>query len=332
MLSETGPKLSVIVPAYNSRQTLTACLDGLLSACRHVHAAEIVVVDDGSTDDTASIASRYNVNLLRITDNHGPAAARNLGARHTTGNILVFVDADVAVSKYALKRIAAHFEIPHSASAVIGSYDDSPGEKNLISRYRNLLHHFVHQNAPDYAPHFWTGLGALRKSDFDAIGGFNEDQFGRTCEDVELGYRLRANGCKIAMDKKLQGKHLKHWTLLSMARTDLFIRAIPWTRLLIQYKHIPDDFSLGRSQRLSVALAWLTLIATPFVLIPPHVALVTLPAFIGINWPFFKFLAINEGLLSSAACLPLHLLYNFIAGTGFLAGIVMASRPTKTRS
>lgn len=331
-MSETDSKLSVIVPAYNSGQTLAACLDALLRACRHIHEAEIFVVDDGSMDDTASIASRYNVNLLQIRNNSGPAAARNLGAAQATGNILVFVDADVAVSEDALKRIAAHFKKAHSASAVIGSYDNSPMEKNLISRYRNLLHHFVHQNAPEYAPHFWTGLGALHKSVFDANGGFNEDKFGRNCEDIELGYRLRANGCNIALDKELQGKHLKRWTLLSMIRTDLFIRAIPWTRLLIQYKHIPDDFSLGRSQRLSVALAWLTVITAPFVLIPPHFALITLLAFIGINGSFFKFLAVNEGILLSAACLPLHILYNFNAGAGFLTGIIMASLPQKAQT
>jgi glycosyltransferase involved in cell wall biosynthesis len=331
-VSETDSKLSVIVPAYNSGQTLADCLDALLRARRYVHEAEIFVVDDGSTDDTALIASRYNVNLLQIRSNSGPAAARNLGAAQATGNILVFVDADVAISEDALKRIAAHFKKAQSAGAVIGSYDDSPSEKNLISRYRNLLHHFVHQNAPKYSSHFWTGLGALRKSDFDAIVGFNEDQFGRTCEDIELGYRLRANGCNIAMDKELQGKHLKHWTLLSMVRTDLFIRAIPWTRLLIQYKHIPYDFSLGRVQRLSVALAWLTVITAPFALIPPHFAIITLLAFIGVNWSFFKFLAVNESILLSVACLPLHILYNFNAGAGFLAGIILASLPKKAQT
>jgi glycosyltransferase involved in cell wall biosynthesis len=157
---EIDPKLSVIVPAYNSAQTLAACLDALSRACQQSHPAEIFVVDDGSTDDTVSIASRYDVHLLRIQNNSGPAAARNLGVAHATCSILVFVDADVAVAEDALKRIAEHFKKTTEA-ALIGSYDNSPKVKSLISQYRNLVHHFVHQNAPEYATHFWTGLGVL---------------------------------------------------------------------------------------------------------------------------------------------------------------------------
>jgi glycosyltransferase involved in cell wall biosynthesis len=329
MVSETEPELSVIVPAYNSAETLADCLDALLRARQQIHGAEIFVVDDGSTDDTASIASRYNVSLLRIHNNSGPAVARNLGNKHATGTILVFVDADVAVSEDALKRIEEHFKITGSTSAMIGSYDNSPRETNLISRYRNLLHHFVHQNAPEYAPHFWTGLGTLRKSVFDSIGGFNENKFGRDCEDIELGYRLRANGCSITIDKELQGKHLKHWTLLSMVKTDLFIRAIPWTRLLLQYRHIPNDFSLGWTQRISVALAWLIVMIPLSSLVPGYFEFIALLVFIAINWPFFQFLAKTENWLLSTACIPLHILYNFNAGVGFLAGLTMASLPEK---
>ncbi|MGR9085628.1 MAG: glycosyltransferase [Gammaproteobacteria bacterium] len=323
-LPETDLKLSVIVPAYNSAPTLPACLDALLRARQHILEAEIIVVDDASTDATAAIASRYGIHLLEIRCNGGPAAARNLGAAHATGGILVFVDADVAISEDALERIAEHFR-KASGAALIGSYDSSPREKNLTSRYRNLLHHFVHQHAPECATHFWTGLGAIRKPVFDSFGGFDEEHYGRGCEDIELGYRLRAAGHSIAVDKSLQGKHLKRWTLGSMVRTDLLVRAIPWTRLLIQYKRIPNDFSLGLAQRVSVALSWLSLTAALAFPSQPFPLMAALLLFVGINWPFFRFLETSGGALFSAACLPLHLLYHFISGAGFLIGIFMSS-------
>lgn len=331
MSAATDLKLSVIVPAYNGALTLPICLDALLRARQHINESEIFVVDDASTDDTASIASRYDVHLLRARHNSGPAAVRNLGAAQATGSILVFVDADVEIAQDALKRIAEHFQNA-SGAALIGSYDDSPKETNLISRYRNLLHHFVHQNAPDYATHFWTGLGAIRKTVFESQGGFDEQRYGRGCEDIELGYRLRADGHTIAMDKALQGKHLKHWSLISMIRTDLLLRAIPWTHLLIQYKHIPNDFSLGQSQRVSVAMAWLSLLAIPVISSHPYVLSTALLLFAGINWPFFKFLAANGGWALAATCLPLHLLYHFNAGAGFLIGILVSSLPRKAQT
>ncbi|MGR8980713.1 MAG: glycosyltransferase [Gammaproteobacteria bacterium] len=319
---ETELKLSVIVPAYNSEQTLADCLDALVRAGMGVRVKEICVVDDASKDNTAAIASRYNVNLIQTQANLGPSAARNTGAANASGDILVFVDADVAVAEDALKRISAFFNKTHG-DALIGSYDDKPKAQNLTSQYRNLLHHFVHQNAPRFTTHFWTGLGAIRKSVFDSLGGFDEEAFGRCLEDIELGYRVRAKGHSIALDKGLQGTHLKHWTLFSMIRTDLLMRAIPWTRLLFQYKHIPKDFSLGISQRFSVALAWVTLLAFPFILHQPYLILAALILFTGINSSFFKFLSAKKGVWFSVACVPLHLIYHFNAGLGFLFGILI---------
>lgn len=318
--------ISVIVPAYNSADTLTLCLDALMTAKNISDFVEIWVVDDGSSDDTVTIVSRYDVSVLSLASNSGPAAARNVGAKHANGDILVFIDADVAVAPDALQRIANYFQ-HDDRIALIGSYDNDPKERDPISRYRNLLHHFVHQNAPTYATHFWTGLGAIRKSIFDSIGGFDEARFGRGCEDIEMGYRLRAQGYPIALDKNLQGKHLKHWTFKSMVYTDLFIRAIPWTQLLIQYQQMPNDFSLGLTQRISVTLAWLIPITLPMMFSMPILPLCTVLLFVIANWSFFRFLATHEGGLMSAACLPLHVLYHFISGLGFLIGMATALCP-----
>ena len=331
MEPETGLKLSVIVPAYNSAHTLQQCLDALGRASMHARVKEICVVDDFSTDNTVAVASRNNVICIRNQANLGPSAARNTGAANASGDILVFVDADVAVAEDALKRISEYFNQTHG-DAMIGSYDDKPEAQNLTSQYRNLLHHFVHQNAPESTSHFWTGMGAIRKSVFDSLGGFDEGAFGRCLEDVELGYRLRGNGYFIALDKGLQGNHLKQWTIFSMVRTDLLIRAIPWTRLLIQYKHIPKDFSLGISQRFSVALAWLTLLAFPFILYQPYLVLAALILFIGFNRSLFRFLYEKKGVFFSVACVPLHLIYHFNAGLGFLIGTLIFAFSRKTRS
>lgn len=315
--------ISVIVPAHNSAQTLPACLEALLTAFHGIEQGEIIVVDDGSRDDTQLIASRYNVCVLRVPHNSGPAAARNHGVSSAQGEVLVFVDADVAVAQDALIRVTQHFTQNTDCVAVIGSYDSAPEVINLISTYRNLLHHYVHQQTPTSVSHFWTGLGAIRRSVFESHGGFDESKYGRTIEDIELGYRLRADGCPITLDKSIQGKHLKHWSLASMIRTDLFTRAIPWTHLLFQYRHIPNDFSLGRSQRVSVVLAWLFVLASLTVFINPVLALAALAILIGfvvVNSGFFVFIARKRGFLFSLACMPLHLLYYFNAGVGFLVG------------
>src|ERR671924_2313726 len=106
--AHTPMRLSVIVPAYNNPQALRECLAALMASADP--AAEILVVDDASTDDTPAVAARMGVRVLRLAENSGPAAARNHGARHTRGEILFFVDADVLVAPGAVARVANVFE------------------------------------------------------------------------------------------------------------------------------------------------------------------------------------------------------------------------------
>src|SRR5688572_9807060 len=88
--------ISVIVPVRNSPHDLRLCLGALRDAA--TPDAEIIVVDDGSTDDTASVASGMGMPVVALAQNSGPAAARNEGATRARGDILLFVDADVVVA------------------------------------------------------------------------------------------------------------------------------------------------------------------------------------------------------------------------------------------
>jgi len=100
-------KLSVVVPAYNAEKTLPVLLDSLLTqSCRDF---EVIVVDDGSRDDTVSIIEKYNCQLIQLKENHGPAYCRNLGAQKAQGEILVFTDSDCSVTFDWLKTIENHF-------------------------------------------------------------------------------------------------------------------------------------------------------------------------------------------------------------------------------
>ena len=153
--------ISVVVPVYNNPKDLRECLSALLAEMSS--GAEIIVVDDASTDDTHSVADEVGVHTLRLAKNSGPAAARNFGASHARGHILFFVDADVVVAPGAIARVAQFFVDHPDVAAMFGSYDDSPRATGIVSRYRNLLHHFVHQNSNSEATTFWAGCGAIRR-------------------------------------------------------------------------------------------------------------------------------------------------------------------------
>ena len=219
------------------------------------------------------MAKAAGARVLRLTRNAGPGAARNHGAERADGTVLLFVDADVVVAPGAVHRVAAAFAGDPGLAACFGSYDDRPRAPGLVSRYRNLLHHFVHQDGNAEAATFWAGLGAVRRTIFLGVGGFDAVRFPRpSIEDIELGYRLRRAGHRIRLDKGLQGTHLKRWGLASMVRTDVTCRALPWARLILETANAPADLNLRGAQRLSAALALLALAAA--VLAPLRPALV----------------------------------------------------------
>jgi hypothetical protein len=123
------------------------------------------------------------------------------------------------------------------------------------SQFKNLFHHFVHQQGRQQAVTFWSGCGAVRRDVFLKSGGFNSDRYPRpSIEDIELGYRLTAAGHRIMVNKEVQVKHLKNWTILGMIKADIFDRAIPWTPLILQERDLPNDLNLGLSQRASALL------------------------------------------------------------------------------
>jgi GT2 family glycosyltransferase len=312
------PRLSVIVPVYQGGKVLPLSLSALLRSDLARHLWELVVVDDGSSDDTALVAARYADTVVRLPGNpHGPAYARNRGFEASQGEIVVFVDADVCVHRDTLRRLLTVLDQNPDASAVFGSYDSTPSHSGVVSEFRNLLHHFVHQRSAGEAETFWAGCGAVRATAFRAVGMFDEWHYPRPqIEDIELGRRLRTHGHRILLRPEIQGTHLKRWTLRDIMSTDFQHRGVPWTRLLLQEgpSAAGGTLNLRASERLCTAmagLAWLSVAVTivlralyPLLMLPAAAAVVGL-----VNRDFYRFVLRARGLQYAAAMLPLHLMY-----------------------
>ena len=219
----------MIVPVRNGEDFLARSLPALRASDFPAEEWELIVVDDASTDDSAGRAAALADVVVRLPLPRGAAAARNRGAEHARGPVLVFVDADVCVHPDVLRRLAGFLASESEIAAVFGAYDTAPPAPGLVSQYRNLLHHYVHLQSPGDAETFWTGCGAMRREVFAELGGFDESML--QLEDVELGYRARASGHRIVLRPEIQGTHLKRWTLGSMVITDLFGRGLTWMRL-----------------------------------------------------------------------------------------------------
>lgn len=315
------PRLSAIVPALNAGATIAQCLDALTAQASDE--VEIIVVDDGSTDDTYEIASRYNVQLLKLPMNIGPSAARNRGAEMARAPILFFLDADVAIAPRGLARAGASMS-GTDAGAVIGSYDDDPGARSAISRFKNLAHHYFHQRSRPDATTFWGACGVVRRDLFFAAGCFDEQRDG--IEDVELGYRMTARGIRIVLDPGLQVKHLKRWTLRSLLATDLKMRAIPWTILWLEGHRLPADLNFSIDQRLAAIVAIAIVVITPIAIFKYQFwVLVVASVVVGIwlNRDLYRLLFKRGGFWLSVNGFLLQQFYYLYSMAGVAAGIAI---------
>lgn len=304
--------ISVVMPAYNAAHLLPRVLPPLLEMQKAGEIAEVLVVDDQSTDSTAADAKAMGARVMVTPQNGGPGVARNLASEHAVGDILWFVDSDVIAWAGGAAKVRAAFE-DDDVDAMFGSYDTEPDGTYWFSRYKNLLHRFHHQNARRDASTFWAGCGAVRASAFKEIGGFDVDTYRvPSIEDIELGYRIRRNGGRIVVDPDLQSKHLKIWTVKNAIFTDIFRRALPWSRLMISREGLGNELNTSMAERARALIAGallLFVILLPFVpsVWPVTGALLVL-AVLG-NWAFVSFLYKNGGFWFAARAIAYHQLY-----------------------
>ena len=255
----------MIIPAYNDADHLRICLSSLQESGFQDY--ECIVVDDGSADGTGEVARVFHATLLSTGSRKGPACARNTGAASATGEILFFIDSDVCVRPDTLQRVATAFTEDPKLDALIGSYDDDPSSPDFVSRYRNLMHCYVHRHGRRKASTFWCGCGAIRRAVFEEAKGFDESYTRPSVEDIELGYRLSRLHKKMILEPDLTVKHLKQWTFWGLIRTDILCRGIPWTELILRYRKMPDDLNLKFGQRLSVVLVFLAVMMASLALV-----------------------------------------------------------------
>ena len=306
-----GVRLSVVIPVHNGGNTLHRCLTALMASSRPPD--EIIIVDDASTDGSAAVAESFGAQVISLPNGpRGPATARNRGVASAGGDVVIFVDADVAVHSDTLARIERYLAEQPELAALFGSYDADPPARGLVTRYKNLLHHYVHQHGRREAFTFWAGCGAIRRDVFVALGGFDESYRRPSIEDIELGSRLRGAGHGIRLCPDVQVAHLKQWTFGSLLRSDIFERAVPWTCLILRRRHLPADLNLDATTRLSALLAWVALISLALGFWSPWLwtgGLLAAALLGALNADLYRFFARQGGISFALGAAGLHGLY-----------------------
>ena len=187
-----NPAVAVIVPVHNGARHLATCLAALVR--QHVPPPEIIVVDDGSTDESAAIARTFPCRLL-VQERRGVAAARNAGGRAATGDLLLFVDADVVLPPHWLQCCLANFAAAPAVAVMQGWYDtvaDQDGwfARGMAMRHAALMHWLFAGRERISVCNLESGCLALRREVFTRCGWFAEQFRASGGEEHEFGWRI----------------------------------------------------------------------------------------------------------------------------------------------
>jgi glycosyltransferase involved in cell wall biosynthesis len=184
-----GSRVTVVIPCYNQGHFLAEAIESAIGQTYPL--IEIIVVDDGSTDATRSVASAYRNVLYVRQENLGLGAARNRGLRESTGEFVVFLDSDDRLHPHALEAGRQHLGLDRSIAFAYGRCDfiGADGTRLAMSdrplidgdHYQALLH-------GNFLPN--PAAIMFRRSAVDAVGGFSVSPKGKGTEDYDLCLRL----------------------------------------------------------------------------------------------------------------------------------------------
>ena len=322
------PLLSIVTPIHNSTKTLKAYLDSVFAS--QFQDFELIIVNDCSDDGPEAILKSFKVVYKKLDQRSFSAQARNQGVNIARADLILFLDSDIIVPATVLGDVMEVFNNHPGIAGLIGSYDDAPGGSNMTSQFKFLLHHYTHQHEAQYVNSFWTGCGAIRKSVFNAVGGFNAPFLhGNSIHDIELGYRLRKNNLTIYNAKHIQVKHLKVLDLREWIYTDICIRGVPWITIMLNYKDLSLKLNANVSGIISLISAWsiVALMGASFISgFFMYGALIMLAVFLAINGPLFKFFAQKKNFLFSLICVFYLFVYYINCGVCVLAGVLYRLR------
>nr|MDT0656800.1 glycosyltransferase 87 family protein [Micromonospora sp. DSM 115978] len=310
-----NPLVSVIIPCYNRTQTIELCLRSV--AAQTYPAIEVIVVDDASTDDSAAVAETAGATVLRLPANRGPSAARNLGAEHARGEILFFLDADVALEQGGVAAAVAALRSAPELGAICGVLGpESLCSRTMVAQYRALqmYHWWLAREGPMDGLH--TALCAMRAEVFRAVGPFDPGL--RHTEAPEYGRRL-GQRYEVRSTAAIAGVH-DHDATLRVLLPKVFRRAyasaIEW-----QAGEVPSG---ATSRVIAGGLILAAVFAWPLPLLTGAVGAVVPPLLVAaavvLEAGTYRRVAAGRGFLFSLRFVAVHLLYQLTTAAGAAAG------------
>ncbi len=258
-------KVSVIVPAYNATKTIDLCLKSILK--QNFSDYEVIVVDDGSTDDTREKVKKYPVRLVS-KPHGGTPAARNAGFKVSKGDILVFVDSDCVAKKDLIAKLIEPLKDPKIG--VTQAWWEVANKGKLIAALVFKTYEYFTRNL-EYPDFLWFYCFAIRRELLQKLGMF--DVAWIRIEDVAFAYKVIKEGYKIYLMKEVRIGHFFRETLLAHVKVHIrnarekFLLVNKSKKFRDQRANVPEYMKLGVHALMLLALFFIPLTPAPFLVL-----------------------------------------------------------------
>ena len=314
------PYLSIIIPVYNAQKTLKKCLRAIFSS--DYQDFEVIVIDDGSRDNSLEIASLFNCQIIKSEHNQGASATRNKGTKMAKGEVLLFIDADIVIKRDTLNLFVESLK---DYAAVFGIYSQKPGINNLLSLYQNFYAHKSMMATKEITSMFYSYCAAIKKGLFEQVGGFNETWKRATFEDVEFGLRVAEKGHQIYLHKRIEVVHHVSYNLKRFFK-NYYYKSLDLSKFMFSKKRLSlsNEGWTNYKNQLSL-LAGLSIIPLliltfmhPWFILP---LLAPVGVFMFLNADFYKFI-LGEKPIFIPAAIFLNLMVHLVAAAGITVGLI----------
>ena len=317
--------ISVIIPVYNSSQTLKECLDAIFSDSSEK--SEVIVVSDNSKDNSIDIAKNYNCKIIELKENTGPGNARNVGANSATGDLLLFVDSDVVVKKDFLINTRKAFD-DKSINVIQGIYSHEPNYQNTITQYQQSFYcYYTWYEKNKYTSTLVSMCFAIRKSTFLKLNGFNTNIKKATAEDEEFGYKLLDDGNQILISRELNVEHRVSYTLGKFIKRN-FIMYVETAKSFIRNKSYKRKINQKNYTGVLMGIPLIALIIFTLVIMlfnPTNKILSTFfalnIAYLLLHLKFVIFVSSNKGIYKGLGVI----MYSYLDTLLMLLGAIFAN-------
>ncbi|MBI3379679.1 glycosyltransferase family 2 protein [Candidatus Gottesmanbacteria bacterium] len=285
--------LSIVIPAYNSENTIIPLLDSIKSSQKvNFHEIEIIVVDDKSKDETVNKVAKWQsgkvkkVKTIKLKTNQGPAKARNIGVKYAKGKVVLFLDADVVLYKNTLFEIVRSFQNDADLYALTGVWDKKQKSNKFFPKFKALRDwsYWINERDPkNYYYLFSTRIAAIDRGLFQRLGGFDTTYKAALVEDIELTYRI-ARRHAVVFNPKVMVHHEfeDFWPIVKK----YFWRSFYWSRIYRERKKFDPVATTGKEAMTTVSAGGLV-----------GLAIVSLLSYLSHLSDLGKIMAIGTGIM-----------------------------------